>query len=574
MTRRDFLGSAAASAGMLTAPWLGLAAAQAQVVLEPGEQQRVEAAIPTKAFVVPRRHRKLLIFDLNVGYGGHRSIPTANLAFTLMGAKTGAFETVVSTDPSVFKPENLRRFDAIFLNNTVGNLFEDPGLRQSLLEFIYGGGGLLGVHGTSVAFTRWPGANEDWPEFGIMLGARGANHRESDEHIFIKLDDPSHPLNRPFGGRGFEYRDEFFRFYAPYSRHRVRVLLSIDTEKTNINQGQARGDCFREDNDYALAWVRQYGRGRVFYCTIAHNPYVFWDPKMLQFYLAAAQFALGDLPAPTIPSAGLTPAIHAQEKLGWRLGIEAYTFHKYTLFEAIDKTARLGVPYMGGLSFQKVSEEIPKNFDPDLTDDELKQVRLKLDSAGVRLLTYYFHQIPGDQAGCRKVFEFARKIGIETFISEPAPEALDTIEKFCDEYDINLAIHNHDQKASPQYWHPEGVLKACQGRSKRIGACGDIGYWMRSGIDPITAVSALKDRLITVQMHDLHELGPEGHDVPWGSGLGRTAQFIEEFHHLRIRPTMFGLEYSYDWFNSMPEIAKCIEFFNKVSMQLAERGEL
>jgi type 1 glutamine amidotransferase/sugar phosphate isomerase/epimerase len=574
MTRRDFLGSAAASAGMLTAPWLGLAAAQAQVVLEPGEQQRIEAAIPTKAFVVPRGHRKLLIFDLNVGYGGHRSIPTANLAFTLMGAKTGAFETVVSTDPSVFKPENLRRFDAIFLNNTVGNLFEDPGLRQSLLEFIYGGGGLLGVHGTSVAFTRWPGAYEDWPEFGIMLGARGANHRESDEHIFIKLDDPNHPLNRPFGGKGFEYRDEFFRVHEPYSRHRVRVLLSIDTEKTDVNQGQARGDCFREDNDYALAWVRQYGRGRVFYCTIAHNPYVFWDPKMLQFYLAAAQFALGDLPAPTIPSAGLTPAIHAQEKLGWRLGIEAYTFHKYTLFEAIDKTSRLGVSYMGGLSFQKVSEEIPKNFDPDLTDDEIKQVRLKLDSAGVRLLTYYFHQIPGDQAGCRKVFEFARKIGIETFISESAPEALDTIEKFCDEYDINLAIHNHDQKASPQYWHPEGVLKACQGRSKRIGACGDIGYWMRSGIDPITAVSALKDRLITVQMHDLHELGPEGHDVPWGSGLGRTAQFIEEFHHLRIRPTMFGLEYSYDWFNSMPEIAKCIEFFNKVSMQLAERGEL
>jgi type 1 glutamine amidotransferase len=109
------------------------------------------------------------------------------------------------------------------------------------------------------------------------------------------------------------------------------VLLSIDTEKTDMNQGQARGNCFREDNDYALAWVRQYGRGRVFYCTIAHNPYVFWDPKMLQFYLAAAQFALGDLSAPTTPSSKLTPAIRAQEKLGWRLGIEAYTFHKYTL---------------------------------------------------------------------------------------------------------------------------------------------------------------------------------------------------------------------------------------------------
>ena len=569
-TRRDFLGGVAATAGLLAVPQRWFTAVEARAVPDSKERQRIEAAIPTKAFVAPSKPRKLLIFDLNVGYGGHRSIPTANTAFTLMGARTGAFETVISRDPSVFGPENLKQFDAVFLNNTVGNLFEDPGLRQSLLEFVYGGGGLLGVHGTSVAFTRWPGAHEDWPEFGIMIGARGANHRVNDEHVFIKLDDPDHPVNQPFGGKGFEYRDEFFRVHEPYSRHRVRVLLSINTEKTDMNQGRAYGNCVREDNDYALAWVRQYGRGRVFYSTIAHNPYVFWDPKMLEFYLAATQFALGDLAAPTIPSAKLTPAIEAQERLGWRLGIEAYTFHKYTLFEAIDRTAQLGVPYMGGLSFQKVSKDIPKNFDPQLSDDELEQIRLKLDSAGVRLLTYYFHQIPGDQGGCRKVFEFARKIGIETFMSEPAPEALDTIERFCDEYDINVAIHNHDRKASPHYWHPEGILKVCQDRSKRIGACGDLGYWMRSGIDPIEAVNALKDRLVTVQMHDLHELSPEGHDVPWGTGVGKTGQVIREIHRLGIRPTMFGLEYSYNWFESMPEIARCIDFFNKVSIQLAK----
>jgi type 1 glutamine amidotransferase/sugar phosphate isomerase/epimerase len=569
ITRRDFLAS---SAGILAAPLFGIAAAEAKASADSTQRKQIEAAIPTKALVSPRKHRKLMIFDLNVGYGGHASIPTANLAFTLMGKKTGAFETVISRDPSVFNPNNLRNFDAIFLNNTVGNLFEDPGLRQSLLEFVYGGGGLLGVHGSSVAFTRWPGAYEDWPEFGIMLGARGASHRDSNEHVFIKLDDPSHPINQPFGGKDFDYRDEFFRFHEPYSRNRVRVLLSIDTEKTDF-KGQPRGNCIREDNDYALAWVRQYGRGRVFYCTIAHNPYVFWDPKMLQFYLAATQFALGDLPAPTIPSAQLTPAIRAQEQLCWRLGIEAYTFHKYTLFEAIDKTAQLGLPYMGGLSFQKVSKEIPKNFDINLTDDELKQIRLKLDSAGISLLTYYIHLIPGDEASCRKVFEFGRKIGIETFMSEPVPEALDTIEKFCDDYDINVAIHNHDQKASPQYWHPKGVLKLCQGRSKRIGACGDLGYWMRSGIDPLKAINTLKDRLITVQMHDLHELSPEGHDVPWGTGAGRTEQFIREMHRLGIRPTMFGLEYSYDWFDSMPEIAKCIKFFNKVSLQIAQRDK-
>ena len=548
-------------------------ATEPRMVIRPEEQLKIEEAIPQEALVAPQRPRKLLIFDRNVGYPGHRSIPYANLAFALMGEKTGAFETVVSRDPSVFKRDSLRQFDAVFLNNTVGNLFQAPDLRQSLIEFVCGGGGLLGVHGTSVAFTHWPGAREDWPEFGRLLGARGASHRDSDEHVIVKLDDRRHPVNQAFGGKSFDYRDEFFRVHGPYSRDRVRVLLSIDTEKTDMNQGIARGNCTRDDNDYALAWVRHYGRGRVFYSTIAHNPYVFWDPTMLRFYLAAIQFALGDLPAPTIPSSRLTPAARAREKLGWRLGMTAYSLHKYTLFEAVDKTGQLGLSYIGGLSFQKVSKETPKNFDYQLSDDELKQIRLRLDSAGVRLLTYYIHRIPGDDADCRKVFEFGRKMGIETFISEPLPEALDTIERFCDEYDINLAIHNHGQEASPQYWRPEGILEVCRGRSKRIGACADLGYWIRAGIDPIEAARALGDRLITLQVHDLHELGSEGHDVPWGTGAARTEAFVKEVHQLGIKPTMFGLEYSYDWLDSMPEMAECIDFFDNLSLELGAAEE-
>jgi len=343
LTRREFLGRAAVAASLAVEPWL--AGAQPAAVSE-AERQKVEAAVPHQAVAKPRKPRKLLIFDLNVNYGGHGSIRTANLAFTLMGRKTGAFETVVSRDPAVFQRESLRQFDAVFFNNTVGNCFTDPALRQNLVEFVYAGGGLMGVHGTSVGFTQWPGAKEDWPEFGLMIGARGANHRANDEHVFIKLDDPAHPVLQAFGAQGFDYRDEFFRVHDPYSRHRLRVLLSIDTARTDLSAGPRYGKLERADNDFALAWLRNYGRGRTFYCTIAHNPYVFWDPKMLRFYLAAAQFVLGDLPAPTIPSAKLTPAIRAQERLGWRLGVEAYTFHKFTLFEAIEKTAQLGLPFL------------------------------------------------------------------------------------------------------------------------------------------------------------------------------------------------------------------------------------
>lgn len=561
------------AAGWAAVAALGLSllpcGAGAQAMAGPEETARIQAALPDHAPAKPLKPRRLLIFDLNVIYGGHGSIPTANTAFTLMGKKTGAFETVVSRDPAVFSAESLKTFDAVFFNNTVGNQFTDPTLRRNLLEFVLGGGGLMGVHGTTVGFTRWDqGAADDWPEWGCMLGGRGANHRAADEAVLVRNEDPLHPVTAMLG-HDFRAADEFFRFSPPYSRERVRVLLSLDNARSAALQGIDRLPRIRDDEDYAVAWVRNYGRGRVFYSSMAHNPKVFWDPAMLKFYLAAAQFALGDLPAPTVPSAKLTPAIRAQEKLGWRLGVEAYTFSRYTLFEAIEKTAALGLPYMGGLSFQKVGGGIDKNFEPGLSDEELQQVRMKLDAAGIRMLTYYIQDIPGDEAGCRKVFEFGRKMGVEVFMAEPALAALPTIDRFCNEYGIKVGLHNHDQKASPNTWCADAVLKTCQGRSKMIGAAADVGYWMRSGLDCIAGVRKLGDRLITLQMHDLNEITPDGHDVAWGSGAGKSEALILELQRLGVKPVMFGIEHAYNWTTSMPEIAQTIRFFDGLAVRTA-----
>jgi sugar phosphate isomerase/epimerase/type 1 glutamine amidotransferase len=560
VSRRAFVGATAAglaAAGLPFAAWG-----------DGDERGEIEAALPGQAPAVPARPRRLLIFSLNVDYGGHRSIPTAETAFTLMGRKTGAFETVVSRDPAVFRRDTLKTFDAVFLNNTVGNLFTDPELRQNLLEFVYGGGGLMGVHGTSVAFLRWKeGGKEDWPEYAVMLGTRGAVHRAADEKVFMKLDDPPHPVLACFGGQGFPMQDEFFRPRGTYSRNRNRVLLGIDVEKSGLADEPHDG-CYREDRDYATAWVRQYGRGRIFYAGFGHNPAVFKQPRLLEFFLAGTQFALGDLAAPTLPSGRLTPALRAQEKIGWRLGVEAYTFHKYTFFETVEKTAALGMAFVGALSFQKVGKEIPKNFAPGLTDDELRAIRLKLDDAGVRLLTYYIQSIPGDEAGCRAVFEFGRKAGIETFMTEPPPDALPLIDRFCQEYGIQVALHNHDRKASPRYWHPEEILKVCEGRSRYVGACADVGYWIREGIDPVKGVELLKDRLITLQVHDLDVAGPQGQDVPWGTGQGQTEAVLRKIRELGVAPAMFGLEYSRDWLESEPAVKQCAAFFDQLSMKL------
>jgi len=511
----------------------------------PGERERVEAALPDRAFAPPLVPRRLLIFDLNVGYGGHPSRFTANLAFEGMERKTGAFETTVSRDPAIFSPERLRKFDAVFLNNTVGNLFEDPALRRGLVEFVAAGGGLMGVHGTSVAFVRWKeGGREDWPEFGVLLGGRGANHRAADEHVFVKLDDPGHPLNRPFGGRGFEYRSEFFRVHEPYSRRRVRVLFSIDTARTDMNQGPSYGRIRRDDEDYALAWVRSYGRGRVFYCTIGHAPSVFWDPLLLKFYLAAAQFALGDLPAPTAPSAFLTPAHRARERLGWRLGLEAHG----PLFEAVDRASELGLPFVGALVSRDVGAGISARLGPGLEEDILREIRMRLGLAGVRLLACDCPSVPADPEGLRRLFEFGRRLGVELFRAAPPAEALDVVGKLCDEFDIRLALPGGD---------PDRVLEACRGRSPRIGAWADAEEWERKGVDPARAVPALGERLMAVRL---------------GGGEGRAERLVREIHRAGIRPLWFGIGGGTGP-GGADRIARDVAFFDRISLELAPRGE-
>jgi hypothetical protein len=262
--------------------------------VSPDDRAKIEAALPAKAPAVPKKPRKLLVFDRQVNYGGHASIPHANLAMQLMGEKTGAFTVTLSSEPGALAPANLRQYDAVFLNNTVGDIFDTPEIRAGFVAFIENGGGLVGNHGTSVASPKWSA-------FGEILGAAGASHREPNEKATINVEDPAHPVTIVFEGKPFEHADEHYRVGPPYARDKVRVLLSLDPIATDMMQGRCFGQCLRDDNDYPVTWIRQHGKGRVFYTTLGHNPDLFWDPRMLAMFLAGTQYALGDLEADATP---------------------------------------------------------------------------------------------------------------------------------------------------------------------------------------------------------------------------------------------------------------------------------
>lgn len=253
------------------------------------------------------------------------------------------------------------------------------------------------------------------------------------------------------------------------------------------------------------------------------------------------------------------------EKLGWRLACQAYSFNKFTFFEAVDKTAATGCKYIEAYPGQKLSpEKSDVVFDHNAPQDVLDAVKAKLASAGVTLVNYGVVDLTADEAEARKVFEFGKKMGLETIVSEPAADALDTVQKLIKEYGIKVAIHNHPKPS--KYWDPARVLAAVQGR-EGIGSCADTGHWMRSGVDPLQALQMLSGKIISLHFKDLNEAGKDAHDVVWGTGKADVPALLAELKKQGFKG-VFSIEYEYNWENSVPEITQCVTAFEKFATDL------
>ena len=290
---------------------VSLTAAQGEPTAE--EVKKMQAAAPARARVQPAQPRKVLVFGRSWGYK-HSAIPYGAKAFEIMGRKTGAFEAVVTNDDAMFEPANLRQFDAVVFNNTNNEIFlpenfeelstqekadavaRDEMLKKSLVEFLSSGKGLAVTHAGVASF-------RNWPEFGDIIGARFDNHPwGAGSTVTLRVEEPDHPVVAAFKDPYFIVTDEIYQVKAPYSRDKVRVLLSVDPDRTRISPQQSEA-IHREDMDFAMTWIKSYGKGRVFYCALGHEHPLFWNPVVLQHYLDGIQFVLGDLAGDMTPSA-------------------------------------------------------------------------------------------------------------------------------------------------------------------------------------------------------------------------------------------------------------------------------
>lgn len=245
---------------------------------------------------------------------------------------------------------------------------------------------------------------------------------------------------------------------------------------------------------------------------------------------------------------------------GFAIGCQAYSFNRYSVFEAIEKTAETGSKVIEFYPGQKLSKEEPNvSWGHTASDETIAKVKAKLKEHGIKAVNYGV--VGGkDEAEWRKIFEFAKKMGLYGITTEDILK-FDIIEPLVKEFDIRVGIHDHPrQPNNPKYqvWDPHYIVAMTKDRDPRIGACADTGHWQTSGLNPVYCLRVLKGRIISSHMKDKVDYG-NSHDVPYGTGVGEIGRCLDELKSQGFEGNI-SVEYEYNWTASVPDITKCVTF--------------
>ena len=216
---------------------------------------------------------KVLVSRHSVGWE-HSYLPHMEVAIKKMGAAGGLFSTVTTARSTLITAAELAKYDVLVFATT-GNLGLSDEQKKALLDFVRGGKGFVGIHNATDTYY-------DWPEYGEMVGGWFTAHPWTQE-VKIKVEDTKHPATAMLG-KSFKVFDEIYTFKS-WDRKKTHVLMSLDNGSVDLSKGT------RKDNDYAMGWCHDYGKGRVIYTALGH-PDELWDQQwFLDHILACIKWA-------------------------------------------------------------------------------------------------------------------------------------------------------------------------------------------------------------------------------------------------------------------------------------------
>lgn len=258
------------------------------------------------------------------------------------------------------------------------------------------------------------------------------------------------------------------------------------------------------------------------------------------------------------------------EENGWRLGMQSYSFHRFPLVEALDKTQELGLTYIEIYPGHKLGGKWGDQvFGFELDDQTRKELKEFAASKGIKIIgTGVF--VTDNPDDWEKMFAFAKDMEMEFITCEPALKDWDLVENLAKKYAIKVSVHNHPQPSD--YWKPELLLAQIADRSKLIGSCSDVGHWRREGLDQIECLKKLDGRVVSLHFKDIAEKQEgeaEQHDVIWGTGILNMKEMLKELKRQNFKG-VFSIEYEYNWDHSVPDIKECIAYYHRVVNEIFE----
>ncbi|MEK0446880.1 MAG: hypothetical protein RLZZ399_2201 [Verrucomicrobiota bacterium] len=244
---------------------------------------------------------------------------------------------------------------------------------------------------------------------------------------------------------------------------------------------------------------------------------------------------------------------------GFALGTQSYTFRKFTLEEACAKTASAGLKTTELYPGQTISAEIPEKVGPAASPKAQDAIKEILKKNGVQAVAFGVTGIPNNDDGARKVFEFAKGLGIRVIVTESA-DAIDVIERMVKEFDIQVGFHNHPRRPdNPNYkvWDPNYILELTKGRDARIGCTADVGHWTNSGLSAADSIRLLKDRVLSSHFKDIAQGGTSV--VRPGTGRANLTEALKALQEVGFKGPI-SIEHEANWDDNLPDVVSYVEF--------------
>lgn len=233
---------------------------------------------------------------------------------------------------------------------------------------------------------------------------------------------------------------------------------------------------------------------------------------------------------------------------GFVLGMQSYSLRSFPVDKALDDIQELGLH-----SVEFFNAHLAINS----TQQQIDQMKEKLARHNIKLYAHGVNGFGKDHEANRRTFEFAKKAGIRNISADPTPEAFDSLDKLVEEFDIRIAIHNHGPGA--RYDKVDDVLKAVQGRHKHIGACADLGHYIRSGEDPVKAIRMLEGRLFGIHLKDFDEPKKNAKGVILGKGQLDVVEVFKALKKVNFPADgALSIEYEEHADNPMPDLRECV----------------